>query len=91
VLRRRTFPGEAQLGQLGAELVGIGKQPPVPIAGCIGAVVFLKSPEFVALHLVRVEGCPLVGQQQIHRLVELACEVKLPLGVRAPRLTGRSL
>src|SRR5262249_30481837 len=90
----RPFPGEAQQGQLGPELIVAGKRSPVPVADHFGPVGLLKLPQLIALLLAvlgLVELRLRVGQQEVHRFVELPREVILPLGVRMRGLIGRAV
>src|SRR5262245_23821831 len=93
VLRPWWLPRETQFGQLSPEIALAGKRGPVPVTRDLGAVCLLKPPKLVTLRLARVgvEGRRFLRPQQVHRLLQLACQEILPLGVRPTRLIGRLL
>ncbi len=93
--RGLVLPGEAQLGELGAELVGAFEGAPVTIASDLDAMVTLELEQLAAfwrdVWLWLDKRCVFPGHQKVDGFIELAGEVILPLGVRAAGSIGRAI
>ena len=87
--------GKHSSAELGAELVGGVEWAPISLAGDLGQVVKLELSQLVVLlsdlGARLVELCHLIGHEKADRLIELARQVVLRVGVGAARLIRRAL
>jgi hypothetical protein len=84
------LPGEMQLGQFGAELVGAVEPFPDLIADYLFAVAELKLLFGLALCFVPVEWRVRFRLQSVDGLAELESDEILPLGVGASGFIARA-